>query len=67
MINRMLSAAALVAICLGLIEVERLRGANDQNQALIELEHRWLHAEDDPWALEPILADDLSMCCHSAL
>lgn len=29
-----------------------------QQQALIDLEHRWLASEDDPSALESILADD---------
>jgi|SRR5579859_124124 len=58
MMTRTLSAAALIAISLGLIAVEGLWGASDQKQALIELEHRWLQAEDDPSTLEHILADD---------
>lgn len=29
-----------------------------RQQAIIDLEHRWLAAEDDPSALESILADD---------
>jgi hypothetical protein len=33
-------------------------GENNQQQALVEIEHRWLEAEDDPAALESILADD---------
>jgi hypothetical protein len=32
--------------------------APTQQQAVIDLEHRWLASEDDPTALESILADD---------
>ncbi len=58
MTGRIFSATALIAICLGSVMVEPLRSARDQNQAVIELEKRWLEAEDDPSALESILADD---------
>jgi hypothetical protein len=51
-------AAALVAISLGSVTVDSLGGAHNQNQTLVELENRWLEAEDDPSALESILADD---------
>ena len=32
--------------------------ATSQQRAIIDLEHRWLSSEDDPSALESILADD---------
>jgi hypothetical protein len=32
--------------------------ATAQQRAIIDLEHRWLSSEDDPSALESILADD---------
>jgi hypothetical protein len=54
----MFLAVALMAMCLAGVTVEPLRGAGDQNQTLIELEKRWLEAEDDPSVLEGILADD---------
>ena len=49
----------------GLLLVAALFVAHDlaprvtpQQQSLIDLEHRWLASEDDPAALESILADD---------
>ena len=38
-----------------------------QQQAVIDLEHRWLASEDDPSALEPILADDFIHVLPSGL
>lgn len=52
-------AARLVCVALALVVAQPAApGAMPQQQALIDLEHRWLASEDDPAALESILADD---------
>src|SRR5262249_40630994 len=50
--------ATFLALCLAIAVHQPLQASPGQEQALRELEHRWLNAEDDPSALESILADD---------
>ena len=51
-------AATFLALCIAIAVHQPLQGSPDQEQALRELENRWLNAEYDPSALESILADD---------
>lgn len=57
---RRLTSLALVLI-LSLLSTASLparAGEDDAQQALLQLERRWLEKEDNPDALETILADD---------
>lgn len=52
-------AARLVCVALALVVAQPVAPrTTPQQQALIDLEHRWLASEDDPATLESILADD---------
>ncbi len=49
---------AFLLLCPLIARQERARAGEQKQQALVEIEHRWLQAEDNPSALESILADD---------
>lgn len=61
MSSRLLTSTALTLVLLcssGSLTSEKPKDNSNQQQTLLELEQRWLDAEDDPDALESILADD---------
>jgi len=51
-------AVVLVALPLTVISADHKNNQSEQQQAVLELEQRWLQAEDNPDALESILAGD---------
>lgn len=58
---QLLTSIALIVLLLCLFDTSlfvKARGDNNQEQALLRLERKWLDAEDDLEALESILADD---------
>jgi hypothetical protein len=48
----------LIALAPVLVVRQRAASVTTGRQAVVDLEYRWLASEDDPAALEPILADD---------
>ena len=52
------AAATLLLLCSPEILHGRARVEGNQQRVLLDLENRWLNAEDDPDLLESILADD---------
>src|SRR5215467_16211316 len=53
-----ISTLVLVLLSCAIALDERASGESDQQRALIQLEQHWLEVEDNPDALESILADD---------
>ncbi len=57
--RRLISLAVVLILCLlSTAPLPASAGEADAQQTLLQLERRWLEKEDDPDALETILADD---------
>lgn len=57
-LRQAIAVSAFLLLCCGMMVARRSVDADRDKRALLDLEDRWLASEDDPDALQNILADD---------